>query len=41
MKLYEGLVAELDFNMLFSQQGHLTLAHSDRGMITARPSAPR
>lgn len=32
--LYEGLGAELDFNLLFSQQGHLTLAHSDRGMIT-------
>ena len=32
--LYEGLGAELDFNLLFSQQGHLTLAHSDRAMIT-------
>ncbi|HXG26844.1 MAG TPA: FAD-dependent oxidoreductase [Candidatus Binatia bacterium] len=32
--LYEGLSAELDFNLLFSQQGHLTLAHSDRAMIT-------
>jgi sarcosine oxidase subunit beta len=30
MKLYEGLSRELDFNLLFSQQGHLTLAHSDR-----------
>src|SRR3989454_5991535 len=30
VKLYEGLSAELDFNLLFSQQGHLTLAHSDR-----------
>jgi len=35
VKLYEGLGAELDFNLLFSQQGHLTLAHSDRGIITA------
>ena len=34
VKLYEGLSIELDFNMLFSQQGHLTLAHSDRAMIT-------
>ena len=34
LKLYEGLGAELDFNLLFSQQGHLTLAHSDRAMIT-------
>jgi sarcosine oxidase subunit beta len=30
VKLYEGLSQELDFNLLFSQQGHLTLAHSDR-----------
>lgn len=34
VELYEGLAAELDFNLLFSQQGHLTLAHSDRAMIT-------
>jgi sarcosine oxidase subunit beta len=34
VKLYEGLSIELDFNLLFSQQGHLTLAHSDRAMIT-------
>src|SRR5256884_3519929 len=34
VELYEGLGAELDFNLLFSQQGHLTLAHSDRAMIT-------
>jgi sarcosine oxidase, subunit beta len=34
VKLYERLGAELDFNLLFSQQGHLTLAHSDRAMIT-------
>ncbi len=39
VKLYEGLSAELDFNMLFSQQGHLTLAHSDRGIITATERA--
>ena len=31
VKLYEGLSVDLDFNLLFSQQGHLTLAHSDRG----------
>jgi sarcosine oxidase, subunit beta len=30
IKLYERLSAELDFNLLFSQCGHLTLAHSDR-----------
>jgi sarcosine oxidase, subunit beta len=33
-KLYEKLGADLDFNLLFSQQGHLTLAHSDRAIIT-------
>jgi sarcosine oxidase, subunit beta len=33
VKLYEGLGAELDFNLLFSQNGHLTLAHSDRAMF--------
>jgi sarcosine oxidase subunit beta len=30
LKLYEGLSQDLNFNMLFSQCGHLTLAHSDR-----------
>jgi sarcosine oxidase subunit beta len=34
LALYEDLGADLDFNLLFSQQGHLTLAHSDRAMIT-------
>ena len=33
IKLYEGLSAELDFNLLFSQCGHLTLAHTDRSMF--------
>jgi len=33
IKLYERLSLELDFNMLFSQCGHLTLAHSDRAMF--------
>jgi sarcosine oxidase, subunit beta len=33
VKLYERLGAELDFNLLFSQNGHLTLAHSDRAMF--------
>jgi sarcosine oxidase subunit beta len=39
VRLYEGLGADLDFNLLFSQQGHLTLAHSDRGLITATERA--
>jgi len=34
VKLYEGLSIDLDFNLLFSQQGHLTLAHSDRALNT-------
>ena len=33
VKLYEGLSQELRFNLLFSQRGHLTLAHSDRAMF--------
>jgi sarcosine oxidase, subunit beta len=33
VKLYERLSIELDFNMLFSQCGHLTLAHTDRAMF--------
>ena len=33
LRLYEGLSAELGFNLLFSQQGHLTLAHTDRAMF--------
>jgi sarcosine oxidase subunit beta len=33
VKLYEGLSGDLDFNLLFSQCGHLTLAHSDRAMF--------
>jgi sarcosine oxidase subunit beta len=34
VELYEGLAAELRFNLLFSQQGHLTLAHTERAMVT-------
>jgi sarcosine oxidase subunit beta len=33
LKLYEGLSQDLNFNLLFSQCGHLTLAHSDRAMF--------
>src|SRR5947209_17112909 len=33
VKLYESLSHELNFNLLFSQCGHLTLAHSDRAMF--------
>src|SRR5256712_13907820 len=34
VELYERLSGELDFNLLFSQSGHLTLAHSERAMVT-------
>lgn len=36
LKLYEGLAAELNFNVMFSQQGHLTLAHNDSTLRTMR-----
>src|SRR5262249_5872007 len=36
VKLYEDLAGELDWNVMFSQQGHLTLAHTDRGVTTLR-----
>ena len=39
VKLYERLAAELDFNLMFSQHGHLTLAHSDRAMNTMQERA--
>ncbi|MEJ7568063.1 MAG: FAD-dependent oxidoreductase [Gaiellaceae bacterium] len=39
VELYERLSRELDFNLFFSQLGHLTLAHSDRALITATERA--
>lgn len=36
VKLYEEMSAELDFNVMFSQRGHLTLAHSDAAVRTMR-----
>jgi sarcosine oxidase subunit beta len=39
VKLYERLAVELDYNVMFSQQGHLTLAHTDRGVTTLRERA--
>ncbi len=36
LKLYENLAAELNFNIMFSQRGHLTLAHSDASLRTMR-----
>jgi sarcosine oxidase, subunit beta len=36
VKLYEDLSGELDFNVMFSQRGHLTLAHTDASLRTMR-----
>jgi sarcosine oxidase subunit beta len=39
VRLYETLAVELDYNVMFSQQGHLTVAHTDRGVTTLRERA--
>jgi sarcosine oxidase, subunit beta len=39
VELYKGLSIELDFNLMFSQHGHLTLAHSDRGLVVSQERA--
>jgi sarcosine oxidase subunit beta len=36
VKLYERLSADLNFNVMFSQRGHLTLAHNDGSLRTMR-----
>ncbi|WP_308283015.1 FAD-dependent oxidoreductase [Pseudonocardia nigra] len=36
VKLYEHLAADLNFNVMFSQRGHLTLAHNDSSLRTMR-----
>lgn len=36
IKLWEGLPAELEYNLLFSQQGHLTIGHTDAAMTGLR-----
>ncbi|HVB78412.1 MAG TPA: FAD-dependent oxidoreductase [Candidatus Binataceae bacterium] len=36
VKLYERLSSELNFNVMFSQSGHLTLAHTDSSLRTMR-----
>src|SRR5215216_2809330 len=33
LHLFDGLSQDLDFNVLFSRCGHLTLAHTDRAMF--------
>jgi sarcosine oxidase subunit beta len=39
VKLYEELSARLGYNVLFSQQGHLTLAHTDSSIVGLRVRA--
>ena len=39
VELYERLSADLDFNLMFSQHGHLTLAHSERAIAVMRERA--
>src|SRR5712692_6043323 len=36
LRLYRDLAAEVDFNVMFSRRGHLTLAHSDSSLRTMR-----
>ena len=36
VRLYQALSQELNFNVLFSQRGHLTLAHNDSSVRTMR-----
>ncbi len=39
VKLYEQMALELDFNVMFSQRGHITLAHTDGSVNTMRRRA--
>jgi sarcosine oxidase, subunit beta len=39
VKLYEEMALELDYNVMFSQRGHLTLAHTDGAIRTMRRRA--
>jgi sarcosine oxidase subunit beta len=36
VELFRGLSAELDMNIMYSERGHLTLAHTDAAIRTAR-----
>lgn len=36
VKLYENLAVDLNFNVMFEQRGHLTLAHNDGSLRTMR-----
>ncbi len=39
VKLYQDMSDDLDFNVMFSQRGHLTLAHTDASLRTMRRRA--
>ena len=39
VKLYQAMAQEMDFNVMFIQRGHMTLAHSDAAMRTMRRRA--
>jgi sarcosine oxidase, subunit beta len=39
IRLWETLAAELEYNLLFSQQGHITLAHTDTALTGLRVRA--
>lgn len=39
IKLWETLASELEYNLLFSQQGHITLAHTDTTLTGLRVRA--
>ena len=39
VKLYENLSKDLQFNLMFSQKGHLTLGHTDRAMFVMHERA--
>lgn len=39
VKLYEQMSVEFDFNVMFSQRGHFTLAHTDSALRTMRRRA--
>ncbi|MBV9482272.1 MAG: FAD-dependent oxidoreductase, partial [Acidobacteria bacterium] len=39
IKMWETLSRELEYNLLFSQQGHITLAHTDTALTGLRTRA--
>ena len=39
LKMWENLSGELDYNLMFSQQGHITVAHTDASLAGLRVRA--